>query len=177
MELKEFLEKYPTSYRLTDAEEVPENLLSLKATKEELLAYFQEKRVVKFLTKGAPLKVYVTNDENFRPPNGLAVSGKELREILEKLPAEELTGEELAEVVGHLILHLIEKRYGNLLTIHTALPVVSTSVVKKDGGAEKEEKEMEEKELEKTENKTPENAGNGAEPEEEDPIDEFLKIL
>lgn len=170
MNLKEFLEKYPTSYRLTDAEEVPENLLSLKATKEELLAYFQERRLVKFLTKGAPLKVYVTDDENFKPSYGLVVSGKELREILKELPAEELTGEELAEVVGHLILHLLEKRYGNLLTVYTTLPVLSTSVVEKDGTAEKKGKELEETEKEMNDEK-------GTEPEEEDPIDEFLKLL
>ena len=127
--LEEFKKRFPSKYVLRPVRELPQNILNDRVSKEDLIAYFRKPRVVSFLTKGATLRVYLHNrmEENHY---GLTLNLKEVREAIAEYPADTLTGKEVVEVVETVVLHLLEKKYANLLSVYAILPVHYTRVIK-----------------------------------------------
>ena len=146
MNFKEFLESFPTKYYLKGEVKIP----SQRVTKEEILGYFSKPRVIRIGTKGGTLRVYVSDSD---AAYGLTVSREDVLNSFEKCPKEELTGEEFVEALERIILHLLEKRYGELLATYVVFPVVGTKVQKKPS------------------------TGESTEEKRSDVLDEFLKDL
>ena len=153
MTFREFLESFPTKYCLRGDVETP----SQSVSREEILGYFSKPRVIRIGTKGGTLRVYVSDNDG---TYGLTVSREDVLSAFEKCPKDELTGEEFVEALERIVLHLLEKKYGELLTVYAVLPVVKTRV-------ERPGRKLREK---RTEEKTEESKKDNA-------LDEFLKEL
>ena len=128
--LEQFKQLFPTKYVLKPTRELPQNILNERVGKDELISYFYKPRVVSFQTQGASLRVYL-HDRKEEGYYGLTVSLKEVRESIAKYPADTLTGREVSEAVETVVLYLLEKKYGDLLTVYAVLPVMTTRVFKK----------------------------------------------